>query len=749
MLCALLAFSTILVSAAEDENIGSGGTVSKKEKIIDCLISDESWFKNAEGVELYIQFVDLDFDGNLEFLTEAVSQNGYVNTHVYNIGMDDYDGLAKTDGSFDSTISPKNLIGYYDTKSKKYRTIGSTDTRGIKEQSVNAYHYDYEVLNDSKDSRRFVNKSIAYYQISNGHLDPNGEKIYFDGNGNVVTESDYNSIIENYLSGLVNVNMKFETYSFPVLPNNEYSVMTEDKKREKLGELYDSFIYDPYEKDRDNQEPDNNENSDSDSSSKLEHDIQEYEADDLINKTIPEIIEIMGGEYDCAGGDRAEDLTGIDDSKSILTFRNEEKIPGMKFCWIGMVTNGFDSYIRSSLEKGEYSLYAIQVTGQAKADEKISADMNYDDCSKALGKFDCELSYMKTFNGREKTISYTYESQNADVILNFEIDSSLQKKIDDGQTKFTSDEMHNSNPKLRNVEVLKGDVTTETDSENDDTSHYDSESDSLPDPTPIPVVKEYTATELINKTIPEIIEIMGGEYDCGADRAKDPTGIDDANSIFSIYNQEKIPGMKFCWVGMITNGFDSYIRSSLEKGEYPLYAIQVTGSAKADEKINADMNYNDCSKAIGKFDCELSYMKTYNGREKTISYSYESQNAIVILNFEIDSSLQKKIDAGQTEFTSDEMRENNSKLRNIEVFKNSNSTDTDSAVDSESSGNGSANNGNSNSNSNSSGNNSSANTSSSVSPVSTGVITTGVSTIALILVVSGAAVIVSRKRRKD
>ena len=84
--------------------------------------------------------------------------------------------------------------------------------------------------------------------------------------------------------------------------------------------------------------------------------------------------------------------------------------------------------------------------------------MNYKDCSTALNNnFACKYDYLKTYNGKEPAVAYTYEDKenNALVTLNFELNSALKTKADNGQKSFTAKEMSSANPKLKNIEVFK------------------------------------------------------------------------------------------------------------------------------------------------------------------------------------------------------------------------------------------------------------------------------------------------------
>lgn len=113
---------------------------------------------------------------------------------------------------------------------------------------------------------------------------------------------------------------------------------------------------------------------------------------------------------------------------------------------------------------------------------------------------------------------------------------------------------------------------------------------------------EYTAMELIDKDLSEIMTMMGGKFDCGLDCASLAFG---TNNVLSIYNENVFPGMMFTPNLTFTPDYNDLSRAitPLLNGEYNNYrGITVRGKAKLNDTISADMTYNQLAKLLGDFD---------------------------------------------------------------------------------------------------------------------------------------------------
>lgn len=142
--------------------------------------------------------------------------------------------------------------------------------------------------------------------------------------------------------------------------------------------------------------------------------------------------------------------------------------------------------------------------------------------------------------------------------------------------------------------------------------------------------KNYTAIQLTDKTTPEIISLMGGDFEIGVDK----TYRTNLNPVFGpmiyIYNDKVMPGMHFYldinntdwkeYQKSYTNGkfpksTENKIRKNCLNGNYSWSDLVLTGSAKLNNSVSANMKYNKLTEALGfDFDCMYingSYLQHY------------------------------------------------------------------------------------------------------------------------------------------
>ncbi len=155
-----------------------------------------------------------------------------------------------------------------------------------------------------------------------------------------------------------------------------------------------------------------------------------------------------------------------------------------------------------------------------------------------------------------------------------------------------------------------------------------------------------TAESLVNKTVPEIVELMGGEFELGYAYLGWYT---PGQAYF--YNEEVFPGMAF---GIESQGplansggeqavSDHYdeIENALKNGEIDLCLISVTAKGKVNDSLTVSegMKYSDLTKNYGDFNCNIG------GAVGNVTYRIPNTNTI--LTFE----------------PSDEMSKNNNNLK--------------------------------------------------------------------------------------
>lgn len=192
---------------------------------------------------------------------------------------------------------------------------------------------------------------------------------------------------------------------------------------------------------------------------------------------------------------------------------------------------------------------------------------------------------------------------------------------------------------------------------------------------PTDFTSNYTAIDLIDKTIPEIIDMMNGEYQI----------IKTESDIYNyIQNQSVFPGMEFYIqvsgddIISANNGEEIHsnkLEAKLESGELTLDGIQVNKSGKVSKTIQTDMDYKSCSKALGDFNCIGGTGGYLGGDVSSVSYDYNDNNAKVILNFNIPEEIYKDLSLGKIScVSSEQMKSYNPKLKNIVIRKSETNT---------------------------------------------------------------------------
>ena len=95
-----------------------------------------------------------------------------------------------------------------------------------------------------------------------------------------------------------------------------------------------------------------------------------------------------------------------------------------------------------------------------------------------------------------------------------------------------------------------------------------------------PEVVEYTAVELAGKSLNEIIDIMGGDYEANHLQLSNAFSSDGCPYI---YNENKLPGFAFV----------------AQEGDTSYSGISIMNGAKLNDTISSDMTYNQIADIIG------------------------------------------------------------------------------------------------------------------------------------------------------
>lgn len=181
----------------------------------------------------------------------------------------------------------------------------------------------------------------------------------------------------------------------------------------------------------------------------------------------------------------------------------------------------------------------------------------------------------------------------------------------------------------------------------------------------------YTAVDLIEKNIPEIISLMNGEYQIIKT---------ENDGYIYIQNQSVLSGMEFYVqvsgddIISANNGEEIHsdtLKAKLESGELTLDGIQVNKAGKVSNTIQAGMDYKSCCKVLGDFDCIGGTGGYLGGSTVSVSHTYNEKNAKIILHFfNIPSEIMHDLSLGKiSSVSSEQMKSYNPKLENVVIRK--------------------------------------------------------------------------------
>lgn len=199
-----------------------------------------------------------------------------------------------------------------------------------------------------------------------------------------------------------------------------------------------------------------------------------HTAVDLIDKSIPEIISLMNGEYQIIQTEMGGYYNGT--YNGIFYIQNQSVFPGMEFYVETLLNESIDfkggqstgeeiqsDELRRNLEAGKYALDVIQVNKSGKATDSISADMDYIECSKALDNFDCIQGNGGYIGGSPLSALYTYNEKNAKIELHFIATSEMFNAFRLSENnKLSSEQMKSFNPSIMNIVIRKPNETEQT-----------------------------------------------------------------------------------------------------------------------------------------------------------------------------------------------------------------------------------------------------------------------------------------------
>lgn len=243
MLCMALILSTFIFIPT------TASAASYRDDFIEALLNNESyWYENwgaSVGYNSAITFADLNFDGKLELIMQ------YGGGSMLNCDADAFyfDGTyfykaGSNSGSSEYAGFQNTFNGYYDTVNKKYRLLGSATSRnGMSENWTGKYELAFNGSNitiEYYSSRHAIDKNwsgkftYTYYNGAKGYCNVSGYS--------KISEAQYNSINENKMKNLIDINMIRE-----YIMCSDWEKMSKSGKRDALRRAYDAFSYDKYD----------------------------------------------------------------------------------------------------------------------------------------------------------------------------------------------------------------------------------------------------------------------------------------------------------------------------------------------------------------------------------------------------------------------------------------------------------------------------------------------------------------------
>ena len=184
-------------------------------------------------------------------------------------------------------------------------------------------------------------------------------------------------------------------------------------------------------------------------------------------------------------------------------------------------------------------------------------------------------------------------------------------------------------------------------------------------PTEAPKPKTYTAEELLSKSVPEILDILGNDI------IVDVRGY-GGSSLGSIcfYNFDNLPGFVFSPKSDVYDPLSAdlnAVRNDILSGKYnSLLFVAVIDSAKVNDVFSADMTYNEISGITGDYSTQppagqgliTQDLSAYCPNSSHVSVVYEtSQEAMKHLDF-------------KTGYDPDYLKQENPKVELIIVYPN-------------------------------------------------------------------------------
>lgn len=207
------------------------------------------------------------------------------------------------------------------------------------------------------------------------------------------------------------------------------------------------------------------------------------------------------------------------------------------------------------------------------------------------------------------------------------------------------------------TEILTSEVTTTTKPTEPPTEKPTEPSTEAPKP------KEYTAEELLSKSVPEILEIIGNEINV------DIRGYGGSSTgSICFYNLDKLPGFVFSPQGLIYYPDETDlndVKNDILSGDYEtLSFIAVIDNGKVNDLFSANMTYNEISGVTGNYSTQPP---AGQGLIKQDLSAFCNNCSHATVTYETSSEAMKHMDS-KTGYDPAFLKQENPKVDNITVY---------------------------------------------------------------------------------
>lgn len=329
--------------------------------------------------------------------------------------------------------------------------------------------------------------------------------------------------------------------------------------------------------------------------------VADYTAEELGSYDLYGIIDKLGNNYVVENRRGGIGLTYSNYNFSIITDQERTKKINNANEIFEPLSDEEIAAFKETLVNKNAKLKMITIFSNGKLNEDISADMYYNDLTKYYGEFNCaEVNFVDPHDAGHSA-SYLYEINDSEnhLITEFYFHDEHDADISNNPSPEKFKEV---NPQLEEINYINNNYA---ENENTDSDSNDQ-------------TNSYTAQTLKTKTLSEIVEIMGGNFQYG------PVYVgDNQTSSLAIGNPETLKGYEFIVHGITYRDFEKNWSTEIENikaGKYTYDYIYVGSVGALDDKVTGDMTYNDLTAIYGDFDCIVA------GGKGNVCYSVKADD---------------------------------------------------------------------------------------------------------------------------